>query len=480
MADPTKTTSGKSRRKAKKPPKPVNRRGEACSWADPAGRHRAHTEQEPETSPELLQVPDPPEPWARIWPGETITRECILFDTEKADAGWRSCGDIWVGQKAPASRYAIAQLRPPAGYRASEPADTLKARDLAWTDQQWVPVRDTILVDYVGRSVEYTRHAVARQLGSEPILCTRKNPEAGRDLPVPTGHRQLWPGEPVRRGDQYVLGNQPDAAWEPVPDVVLGTRVPKELPENDYIRFCRPVSPNHQTWYVDSSGREDALGGYDDPFPSLQTAKDVIRRMADQTGQPAYGTVLTKQGEPLLVYDLPEPEPEPETTPAEPTAEVPEPQPEKTSDPPETSPKTQTQADQDLPKPKQETPMPPTSKMQFPDLSALASTNKLAEQQIREQAARMLPPGWKILPENREAPEQALWFGPAANNPALVIWQPIPQELVGKTSAAGLLFAEKPEPPDNQLQNCFTQIAEQVQKLGELVELARQLLAAGN
>lgn len=293
-----------------------------------AAPRRQETRDENRTSPAdpaLLNAPAPDEPWARVWPGERILEGDIFYDvTAGEESQWRLCPDEWAAQPVPSAGYAIARLSPPDGYRGLEGSDVLRSRDLAWSGEKWVLIRDTMLSDFIDRPFSYVVERWEAEHNTRPMVCTRKNPAANQVIEIPTHHRKLWASEAIRRGDKYVVGASDMDDWADVPVSMHGLIVEDPEESNDFVRYCRPVSPNAQIWYVDPLAEEGGVGGRQDPFKSLDQAKHTISVAAEAAGTPAFGIILSVSGKPLLVYDLPEPEAEEPPAPELPVEEIPD------------------------------------------------------------------------------------------------------------------------------------------------------------
>jgi hypothetical protein len=83
-------------------------------------------------------------------------------------------------------------------------------------------------------------------------VCRPSEPAADyRTVPIPSRHRQLFPGETVRRGDKYI--DAQTGQWQEVRQRMLGATVPQEdvtaaqlLDQAEpslTVRFCRPAHP---------------------------------------------------------------------------------------------------------------------------------------------------------------------------------------------------------------------------------------------
>lgn len=126
---------------------------------------------------------------------------------------------------------------------------------------------------------------------------------------IPTRHRALSPGEQLRRGDKVFHFD--DNRWIKVGEELRGTTVPENT-ESGGNRYCRPIHPLAQDWYVDlreGKGEPAAIGGPCDPFDTLENARETIEKRAKEMDRGPFGIIRDHRGSPLFAYDPPEPPP---------------------------------------------------------------------------------------------------------------------------------------------------------------------------
>lgn len=248
----------------------------------------------------VLETENPPEPYSQLMPGTPILEGDIMKNLGTGET-WAPVTAASIGKQVPAARIVVARLQMPEHYRPVTDHEVLWTRDLCWrtTRPSWEPV-DPIWTDT-------TLPELRLKYPKEAFYACRPefDPGDAREIDPPAHHRELAPGEKVRRGDKMIyLGID---KWQVVEERLRGSIVPASEDSNHFVRYSRPVHHQSMTWYVDPTGEADALGGPEDPFPDLDTACHRIEKSAEQLNRAPHGVIRTLKGAPLLAYDLPEP-----------------------------------------------------------------------------------------------------------------------------------------------------------------------------
>lgn len=276
-------------------------------------------------NPSLVDNP-PPDPFVLLGKHETLQNHDIMRVLQPR-CEWRFVPHDDIGSSTDIGfdstrkmTIAYARVAAPGLYRIVADLDekTIEVDWQYWHQGAWIAVSP----DMVGKSAIATAQLLdqdAQEVGeycvfAEPV--DRLNP---RLIPVPVHHRTLFPGESLRRGDKYVDLNS--NGWQDVSDRVNGVVVAAPAHQNDYVRYCRPVALNAQSWYFSPTrGADGNLGGQQDPFLSQEAAIAAIEAAAEKTGAPICGMLWLLEPDPdnpgqeravpRRAFDMPEPPPQ--------------------------------------------------------------------------------------------------------------------------------------------------------------------------
>lgn len=258
-----------------------------------------------EISPALLLC-TPGEPYTLLPPAVLIQAGDIRLDLEVEGSVWEPIQLGEDGLYTPRGGVAYARVEPPEMYRLAGGGHVVGWGDLYWDGAglgQWQDVSaggvGTGLFGLEAGEVCARAAGEGRQL----FVATPDGALADhRVKPVPGRHRPLFVGEKVRRGDRILVRGLRD--WQEVGEGLRGWIVAAGNEQNGWVRYCRPVAAEAQAWYV-GEGREgdgQALGSAVDPFPSVEVAQARLEELENPQG-----IVWSLGGQPLVVYDLPEP-----------------------------------------------------------------------------------------------------------------------------------------------------------------------------
>ena len=211
---------------------------------------------------------------------------------------------------------------------------------------------------------------------------------------IPVFHRQLWPREQLRRGDKFWCDEK--ANWEEIPNAALEEVVAAPDESNDFVRYCRPVSPRSQIWHVDESAEAGGLGGLHDPFESLEVAQETIENAAKKAKLTICGMIFHVNGTPLMAYDLPQ-------------SELPDEEDE-------------SEVEEAVPASEQE--------LDVLGIEFVAEAAGREMETVRRTARKDCPSGFRVRAAGEAAQEGDLWYGPTTN-PEVILWQPCPEALIG-------------------------------------------------
>ena len=310
--------------------------------------------------------------------------------------------------------------------------------DVCWRDSapSWEPVDARVVGSTVSSLV-----AVCKQQNERIFFATLVNPHDMAVVAVPAQHRQLWPGETVRRGDKFLEAGMNQ--WHEVSDQ-LGTVVDN----SGEVRYCRPTSPQAQNWYVKDGAGGTGLGGPEDPFPSLAVAQERIEKAGAAAGITPYGIVWSTEGVPLMCYDIPEPEGRPQFPDSEGFL-----------------------AQEN--EPKQETGRRGTAKQ-------LAEHWMLEEQEAVDSAMQDCNSKYRQMVAGEETRATDLWYGPFNDDWDSLMWQPCPADLVGlDPGVSGYIFARKQAPTQKAgvIESRLNEVEEQLEAaLATIRDLRKELL----
>ncbi len=368
-----------------------------------------------------LLLHEPPEPFSLLAPGYEIAAGDIkrLGHEDR----WEEALEDEVGHQVPVRGIAYARVCPPEMFQPAGEQDIIEPNYLMWTDSapEWLRVPAVIVGQTVREMMLAGLAENTRRFFAKPDPAT-----AGHTVlvEVPPRHRALWPGEATRRGDKVVYKDL--TAWETISETMPeGFRVPVADEVNDFARYCRPVSPGFQSWYVSAErGKEGALGGYEDPFVSLEEAQARIEAAGEKAGVKPNGMIFDLEGKPLMAYDIPAP----------PLEEV-----------------VRHEEAYTLGKPDEEDPgksgqAEACHAAYLPgSIEDMAKHQDLVTSAVLEAARSSVPAKYRIMEIGEEARDGDLWYGPMAGDPDVVMWQPCPAELINQ-EPGDYLFARKRAP----------------------------------
>lgn len=250
--------------------------------------------------PTILAVP-PYDPYTLVAPGHPIQVGDIKRIVGDGHS-WVSIEPHEVGHPVPTAGIAYGRVEAPEGYVVAAGDDSVGPAAILWSSakQVWLLADDSVIGANVG---EMQKASLANNL---LIFVAHPDPQlpAHRASEIPTRHRQLYPGEKLRRGDKLIYDGKAD--WESVTVEAFGMTVTSPDALNGEARYCRPVEANFQTWYVGTKGNEQNMGGAADPWPSVTVAMHRIEQAAASAGVAPHGLIL-ENGIPKMVYDSPEP-----------------------------------------------------------------------------------------------------------------------------------------------------------------------------
>jgi len=283
------------------------------------------------TTAEVPSLVEPPEPYAVMLPGKTVEPGDLVFQLGVSEA-WSVAPAGMHGKVCPGAEYAVAKLKLPDGYHRITEYQDVGPRSLLWRESEphWENARHlNLFEEETARVVQYER-----AFEGEAIYLIEPDDEAAdhRTIAIPARHREMFPGEVIRRGDRMIYVGVDE--WEEVPQRLLGQQVqaPEQESAADMLhetstltservegsvepRFCRPAHPNAQNWYVDlregAGCDQTGLGSTAQPFSTLEGAQRAIEDAAKQARREPYGVIWDVRGVALFAYDMPEPPPRP-------------------------------------------------------------------------------------------------------------------------------------------------------------------------
>ncbi len=407
-----------------------------------------------EVDPSIYAV-EPDAPFGLLDPGAVIQEGDIKRFVGKRQL-W-SCTDPaeW-GQTVPGSGVAYARVVSPEFYSNCTGDELINQQNmLVWSSegQKWEEPGNVMQ----GRIV---RECHAEWLERHNTLLYFCQLQAGAPLsqllPIPSRHRDLYPRELLRNGDKLIFSGQ--EAWQPVQATAFGQPVGFPSPENGNARYCRPVSANHASWYIDpEKGSEDNLGGFADPWPTKEYAMQRIEKAGLLSQSPPYGTIFTLQGVPCMVYDIPEPasaqdqlEPEFADQNAQALSNA-------------VSTANQFTLGALGTKPRIRTPQ-----AQLPEI------NNFKPLSTRRVAEALLPAGYSIISRCPVQPRDLI-YQPVVGDPDTWMWQPVGQQQIGIQPPSGDLQARKDNPAPTGIE-LLDQLQQQYHDLGQTLAQLDNLL----
>ena len=391
--------------------------------------------------PFLVENPDafqfkfePPEPYALVMPGNPIQASWIkrLASDDEQQSQWEPVSDSDLSHEVPERGMVFAAVSPPDGFTQVPPDHTVEVRDIVWRSKQpsWETWSAADLPQEDKTSSEFAEYW--RVEHNELLFFARPVNAAGDsgEVPGPTHHRELYVGEIVRRGDKRIHCGLDE--WEEVADSVLGATIAAPDEQNGQTRLCRPCSPNQQAWYVNlkaaegAEGAEEGIGSTENPFLSVESACKAIDAAVEGAGMAAHGVIYALTGDPLFVYDLPEPGVRlgPTDAPAVSWNEGPD---------------TEIGPPDDGGEPKA---LPG-------DAVDLAIHWSLSKQEVIEAAFQECNSKFREMVPGEETKAADLWYGPFGDGYDSVMWQPCPADKLGLDPAlCDYIFARKQAPTD--------------------------------
>lgn len=261
---------------------------------------------------EVLDNP-PPEPFSLLGPGETLQRYDIWLVYYK-DGPWEFIPEKNVGTRLrwEKDKLAYARVDSPPFYKL---VTSLKDRVIDrrwqwWSGEAWELVPREI-VNKPATEVLAGLEKEVQSVQDFTFFAELSDPNSPMVIELPVYHRQVYPGESLRRGDKFV--DRHSSGWNEVPETAKGIPVREPSERNDFVKYCRPTDPHAQNWYYDTeNGVEGGLGGYADPFPSKELALQAIEAAAKKTGATPVGMLWELAGDPRIglprqAFDIPEP-----------------------------------------------------------------------------------------------------------------------------------------------------------------------------
>ena len=262
--------------------------------------------------PEIIQNP-PPKPFSLLGPRTVLERYDIWLVYYK-DGPWEFIpeNDVGTNLRWEKDKLAYARIDAPPYYKlvCSLKDRVIDRRWQWWTGEAWELVPREIVnkpATEVLAGLEKEVHSVQ----DYTFFAEFSDPNSPMVIELPVQHRQVYPGESLRRGDKFV--DRHSSGWNEVPETAKGIPVREPSERNDFVKYCRPTDPHAQNWYYDTeNGVEGGLGGYADPFPSKELALQAIEAAAKKTGATPVGMLWELAGDPRIglprqAFDIPEP-----------------------------------------------------------------------------------------------------------------------------------------------------------------------------
>ncbi len=434
----------------------------------------AFTAYAPDTDPELLSVM-PPEPYSLLAPGIPIMPGDIKRLLSDPQRQWLpiEAGESDGSYVTPGVGIAYARVSPPEGYLLLDEASIVEPGDIVWTtaSEKWGTAGEHF--GSAKQSVKAITSVFTREM-NQWIFFARAEKIDSTTIPIPGRHRPLYPRETIRRGDKLCYTGLSD--WIQVNELALGQQVAEPALINGHARYCRPIAPNHQNWYVDAEkGKAEHLGGQQDPWPDLQTAQEKIRSAAQVSQVRPCGTIWTLRGVPLSVYDLPEPEPPPEVVAEAANVNNPQPAAEAAVEPVAAAPAKSKKSEKKK--------KPNVDTFERYSLEHLAEKAEMELEAFLEQAIASIPPGFRLMVAGEETKPGDFWYRTVTDDAdAGLFWLPVTADVCGMDAKlSGLIFARKIAPSSQTLmwQTLLNLEATHAEMSKQLAQLRRLMPSLG-
>lgn len=378
---------------------------------------------------DLLPVAVPP-PFALLGYGESI----CPGDIKQLPGSplWEDIRGCEIGMKTPKVGITYARLIIPSQTRLAYFGERITVNDLCWVDG--------VTIGWVQASRLLSRHGYSISCSVDEFYAIFKpklanfgrmfvvKPESDIAdylvIPRPSGSRELFPSDVLRPFDMVI--GRGDRQWRHIAERLYGTRVRELGAEWTQARFIRPTSPMASNWWVcEEEGEPGFLGGFQDPFPSLDDAVNKIEQAARLLNQAVIGVVWRKQDKiPLMVFD---PKLTPDSTIIDGTVTTPGTPAPAWQQPPEAPRKRAKSEAKNRQNPKN-TLSPPVARPEFTPQTGL---------QIDRDAVQNLPAGVRLLAGYEKLQDHDIVFKEApfempAGIPPQYSWQPVRPEFTGR------------------------------------------------
>lgn len=402
--------------------------------------------------PNILAVP-PDDPYTLLPPEHKIQAGDIKRVVGENQV-WAPVEESEIGHAVPKSGIAYARVTPPEFYKLLGRSENVGASDVCWTDTSldWVPVPEEWIDAVSGTVIEN-----CRQQNYRCFIATLSDPDNHRMKPIPAHHRVIYPGEKLRRGDKYI--NQGRIEWTELSERFSGEAAEPQNEQNGFIRYCRPIHHQSQTWYIDAQAGTDTkttMGSFENPFKTLAKAQEIIEAAAQKVGRSPFGMICSREGVPMMFYDLPEPPPRASGA-REVEEETPEPE-----------------VDLD-----QETEAACQAHYLPGDAVDLAQHWGLTKQEVIDSAFQDCNSRYREMHPGEETRATDLWYGPFNEDYESIMWQPCPAELVGlDPGTCDYIFARKRAPTSGKplLESRLSDVEQQLEvALAVVRELKQEL-----
>lgn len=256
--------------------------------------------------PAHLDANPVPKPFGFTGSNEVVERWNIRLDIY-CESPWQLVPEFMIGSRTSNNRkVAFAKVFAPPLYEHVINLDATVEPDWRyWNKKKW----ENVTADMFGKTVGevFQSNLPQTRCVSDYVFLARvSDKNHPQMIKLPLQHRQVYPGEGIRRGDLFV--DLHSKGWQEVPQTAQRVRIPMPSEQNDFVRFCRRTGANFKNWFVDEqAGAKGAKGSMIAPFPSREYAiKRIIKQAKSKGGSPC-GMIWTTQGVPLHAFDIPEP-----------------------------------------------------------------------------------------------------------------------------------------------------------------------------